>query len=164
MSSSFYLLNSERENIHTLLLMLEPTSLSLSLSTHTHTHTHQHTSVTHLISATKLATIFPHDPPENTLMLKLIQNNSARKSAYRHLLYQFNNFIALCLCKGNRGKKKKKDVSTPNCSWKAHSCHVILSYHPQIIINNKVPRIIFSLPLSDAFLIHYYILIITLIV
>lgn len=102
MSSSFYLLNSERENIHTLHLMLELASLSppftqsVSLS-----HTHQYTSVTHLISATKLATIFPHIPPENTLMLKLIHNNSARKSAYPHLLYQLNNLFALSQYKGN---------------------------------------------------------------
>lgn len=102
MSSSFYLLNSERENIHTLHLMLElaslspPFTLSVSLS-----HTHQYTSVTHLISATKLATIFPHIPPENTSMLKLIHNNSAKKSAYPHLLYQLNNLFALCQYKGN---------------------------------------------------------------
>lgn len=103
MSSSFYLLNSERENIHTLHLMLElaslsPLSLCQSLSL---THTHQYTSVTHLISATKLATIFPHIPPENTSMLKLIHNNSARKSAYPHLLYHLNNLFALCQYKGN---------------------------------------------------------------
>ncbi len=89
--------------------MLELTTLSLPLSvsltlphSRAHTHTHQYTSVTHLISATKLASIFPRDPPENTLPLELIQNNSAAKSAYRHLLYQFNNFLLFCLYEGNK--------------------------------------------------------------
>lgn len=126
--------------------MLEPSSLSLSpflflsffpfLSlSFPNWHTHTHTSVTHLISATKLATIFPHVPPENTFLLKLIQNNSVRESAYWHLLYQFNNFITLCLCKGNASKKGCFNTALqPKGTFL--SCN-ILSYLPQISVRNE---------------------------
>lgn len=56
-------------------------------------HTHSSTPQWPILkSATTLATVVPHDPPENTLLLKLIQNNSVGKNAYWHLLYHCNNF------------------------------------------------------------------------
>lgn len=67
-----------------------------------------------------------------------------RKSAYCYLLYQFNNFIALCQCKGS---KKKKVAPTCNCSQNTFlSCHI--SYHSQFI--NKLPEMNFSPRLSDC--------------
>lgn len=57
-----------------------------------HTHSSSTPQWPILKSATALATVVPHDPPENTLLLKLIQNNSVGKNAFWHLLHPCNNF------------------------------------------------------------------------
>lgn len=105
MSSSFHLLNFERGNIHTLQLVLELTSPPLCQSL-SHTYTRQYTSLTHSISAPKLAILFPHVPPDKHINAeahsKIIQREKVLPGTF------FISLIPSSLSACEKGNKTKK--------------------------------------------------------